>query len=283
MTIHRRRTQFVGLILMLLVMSLWGTQVAANDVQEIDTKRWHVNLALGYGQLDNPRFKSEPIRSLVLPSVSYYGDRFYLENLTLGYSLYESDQVIIDLQTHLNEDGLLFELKGLGNVLLSDLLGYAPINDPFEEPNYADVERNISYLAGIYMELPTPWVTASLGAYQDISGVHHGHEVLFKLNRRFEYEHFATAVELGWAYKSSELSRYYYEIGPAEVHQESDRFRQYSGINSYARGILNLPLNPSWSLVAILEYNRIDSGIARSPLLDKQHYWGGFLGFSYAF
>lgn len=276
-------------VLKLILAVVWGTlfmlarPVLANDLQAIETDRWHVEIAVGYGQLDNPRFKSEPIRSVVLPSVSYYGDRFYLDNLTLGYSLFETDNVLVDVQTHVNEDGLLFELKGLGNVLLSDLLGYAPINDPYEQPQYADVERNISVLGGVYTEVPTPWFTASMGAYQDLTDVHNGHEILLKFNRRFAFEHFTTAIEFGWTYKSAELTRYYYEVGPDDIAMDVYGNRLSGGVNSHVRGVVNIPLNASWRVVAILEYNTIDADIAHSPLLDAQHYWGGFFGFSYAF
>lgn len=141
------RQQF---LLLALLVSCSPT-LQAKEIETVSTGEWQISLAVGYGLLENPRVKVDNISSWVLPSWYYYGENFYVENFTLGYSLYESESFIIDLQTRFNEDGFFYEFDGLNKLLLSDILGFTPVNESLNPKikTFEEIERNLSYLAGL--------------------------------------------------------------------------------------------------------------------------------------
>lgn len=280
----------VRLVLLLLLWvplpALAQPTAATPATQLADVGEWHLSVALGYGYIENPRVQSDGANTYLLPSVSYYGERFYLENTTLGYSLYEGERVLLDLQSKLNEDAFHFEIDGLKNVLLSEVLGYAPIaaTGPLEpkQPR-TDVSRRLSYMAGLHALMPTRFGNLSFGAYQDITSVHNGHELQAKFNRTFTFEHWAFAVEAGLTYKSNELLNYYYAVMPSDRDHYQRHYADDNRLSHHLRLITKVPLSERWNAVAVVEYNGLAEAIQRSRLIEERSYLGAFFGFSYDF
>lgn len=52
--------------------------------------QWQFNLALGAGLRQNPLLHKSDTPLILLPEVSYYGERFFLKNLEFGFTLFES-------------------------------------------------------------------------------------------------------------------------------------------------------------------------------------------------
>ena len=48
-----------------------------------------MSVSLGIGSRSNPVMGESDIPLVVIPQISYYGKRFFLENLDLGVTLYE--------------------------------------------------------------------------------------------------------------------------------------------------------------------------------------------------
>lgn len=77
----------------LLLCALWVALPArAQDLCEPDcvpVGDWRVSVGLGAGMRSNPLHQGEDTPLVVLPEVSYYGERFFLENLEMGFTLFE--------------------------------------------------------------------------------------------------------------------------------------------------------------------------------------------------
>lgn len=278
--------QIIKIFMLFFTASTFSVLADLSELQKVKTDQWYISAAVGYGYQQSPRIKSDGTHAYILPSIAYYSDKFYLENTTLGYSLYESEKLIIDIQSKLNEDAFHFKIDGLKHVLMSDIFGYAPINNiGFEDasPRYTNITRKISYLAGIYIAVPMRFTNFSIGAYQDISNVHNGHEVQAKLNHTFNFEHFAVAYEIGITYKSNELLNYYYALTPQDRQYFESTYKDDERISGHIRLITKVPLNTRWSVVAIAEYNYLAKAIQRSQLIVEKDYLGYFFGFSYDF
>ncbi|MCE9776424.1 MipA/OmpV family protein [Shewanella algae] len=260
-----------------------------NAMETIPVDEFRLALALGYGRLDNPRVHAKPIETFLLPSWSYYSERFYLENFTLGYSLYESDNWLFDLQTKLNEDGFFFEFDGLNKLFLSDIIGFSPYKGQVIRPNgnsepiLDEIQRHISYLGGVSVTWVTPYTDINLGLFQDISGVHDGNELQLRLKKSLLYSWGALGLELGAIRKSESLVRYYYQLTPEESGPLRLSYTPSASINYHARLLVNLPLWQDINLVMVTEYTWLDSGITNSPMIDKDGYLSGFIGLSYRF
>lgn len=249
-----------------------------------------LSVAMGYGVVDNPRANAEPIRTYLVPNLEYYGDSFYINNFTLGYSLLENETFYLDLQSRLNDDGLFFELDGLSGIFATDLFGIKDQTQPITRPGkpapvvvYNKIERNVSYLGGGNFTWLSPVGDLSFGAFKDISGVHHGRELHLRYKYTFAAWSAVWGVELGLTQKDADLVRYYYQVTNEERKRIVFRGNPRTTLNSHVKFVVNKGLNEHWSLVTLLEYNRLGKGIAESALIDKSHYWTGLVGVSYAF
>jgi len=278
--------QVINILILFLTISTFSVFAAFSESQEVETDQWYISAAVGYGYQQSPRIKSDGTNAYILPSIAYYGDKFYLENTTLGYSLYESEKLVIDIQSKLNEDAFHFKIDGLKNILMSDIFGYTPINNAGVEssiPEHTDITRKISYMAGVYISTPTKYANISIAAYQDISDIHYGHEIQTKLNRTFIFEHWAAAFEIGLTYKSNELLNYYYSLMPEDEQYFESTYKNDKRISGHIRLLTKVPLNTSWDFVAIAEYNYLAKAIQRSRLIVDKDYMGFFFGFNYDF
>lgn len=274
----------IALTTLLLTICCWTKRAAAEDY--VDINQWQFAVAVGYGQVDNPRSNAKPITTYVLPSVQYYGERFYLDNFTLGYSLFENDTFLFDLQSRLNEDGLFFELDGISKLLVTDLFGIDTGKGPGRPGrpiNYAAIERNVSYLAGGNFTWISPIGDISLGAYQDVTGVHHGNEWHLRYKYTTDLFNIAWGVEFGITQKSYNLVKYYYYLRDDELQTARTKYKPHTALNGHLKLVANKRLAEHWTLISLVEYDHLGSGIADSPLIEKNHYLSGFIGVSYAF
>src|ERR1044072_886169 len=53
--------------------------------------RWEISASVGLGQRSNPVEGRSNIPLVVIPHISWYGKRFFLENLEVGYTLYDGE------------------------------------------------------------------------------------------------------------------------------------------------------------------------------------------------
>ena len=68
-----------------------------------------INVSIGYGTRTNPVVGRDDIPLFVIPHVSYYGQRFFLESLEPGVTLYESDANTFNLIATPGFDRVFFE------------------------------------------------------------------------------------------------------------------------------------------------------------------------------
>jgi outer membrane protein len=273
---------------LLLILLPLCSGVRAEELQQVAPGDWQVSLALGYGMLENPRAKTENITTYVLPSWYYYGDRFYVENFTLGYSLYENDWISVDLQGQLNDDGIFFEYDGVGKLLLSDIMGFTPIREPISRPGREveptpEVERKLSYMAGISATWYTPAFDLTTGVFHDVTGVHNGYEWQLSARKAFGWSWGALGLEAGGVYKNADLVDYYYNVRPEEFARPIRLKPMEAATNWYVKAVLNVPITDSLTFVTTLKHTQLGKPIRDSVLIDADGYFAGFVGVSYSF
>src|SRR6185295_3110460 len=84
--------------------------IAVGDLQ--------VSLSFGYGTRTNPVVGRDDIPLFVIPYLSYYGKRFFLESLEPGVTLYESDAHTFNLIATPGFDRVFFSRHDPQNILL---------------------------------------------------------------------------------------------------------------------------------------------------------------------
>lgn len=273
----------LGLFLLILASGVgcisWSTQA------QTDTELgWNFQLAAGYGRLDNPLKEAHDLNTVLLPSIRYYGENLYVENFTIGYSLLETRDLLIDIEGRLNEDGLLFSLNGLNRLLATDLFSFTPTKIPIRGPlRYEDIKRRASYLTGLSVTFPSQYGDWVFGHYRDVSGVHHGSETQLRYQLHYDWASWVFGLELGMIYKDRPLVDYYYRLSKEELG--AYRMPQTVGgsHNYHARLVANLPLNDQWSYVMSVEHTWLGAGIGQSFLIEDRDYGVYFVGIAYAF
>lgn len=85
--------------------------------------RWDISVAFGAGIRTNPIAGGDNLPIIIVPDVSYYGKRFYLEKYTLGFSLIEKPIFTTNLVLTPSFDQAYFQSWGLGNLTIDTGVG----------------------------------------------------------------------------------------------------------------------------------------------------------------
>src|ERR1700678_302163 len=121
--------------------------------------KWNFSVALGAGVRTNPLVGGQDIPLVVIPQFSYYGKRFFIDDLDLGFTLAENATNTLNLVASPGYDRVFFYRSDLQNIFVGGFptgFGDAALAVPAERvpsntPNAIQVpprSRGITYLAG---------------------------------------------------------------------------------------------------------------------------------------
>src|SRR5207237_6354188 len=80
--------------------------------------RWNLSVALGAGIRTNPVVHSQDIPLVVVPQFSYYGKRFFIDNLDPGVTLFEGEASTLSLIASPGYDRVFFYRSDLQNIFI---------------------------------------------------------------------------------------------------------------------------------------------------------------------
>ncbi len=273
-------------------MVLYSATTYADDTQyevplgEAKVGQWSFSLLAGYAEIKNPLNKHDDIKTYVLPTWSYYGDNFYIDNTTIGYSLLETDNLLFDLSGYLNEDGALFNLDH-ANLSFLDISHYVPrvekLRPNAPEPTFDKIERNFSYMAGISIHWINDYIQARLVYGKDVTAGHGGEEVTFSLFNYYHLGDFKFNWQLGAVRKSQQLVEYYYQFRPEEINGFKSSYKFNAVNNKFAQIAASYQLSKQFDLVLSVKKTWLDEGLLITPLVAKDSYIKWVAGINYKF
>src|SRR5690606_12987875 len=154
-----------------------------SDVCSSDLE-WQFSVALGIGVRTNPVLDNDDIPLLVLPEVSYNGERFFLQNLDLGVILVEDDVQQFNLLITPSYDQVFFDRWDANNFILtaSDTLTSPSFGPSVERLNLpVDTnqlrKRRMSGLAGFEYNRTLGSIDIQVHGLQEFTGFHQGQEL----------------------------------------------------------------------------------------------------------
>lgn len=265
-----------------LVFSAFSFTTFAEDAA---VDEWTFSIYLGDGKIENPIAELHDLDVTAFPSVSFYGERFFIEGTTIGYSLYETDDVIVDLVGLLNEDGLFHHFNDHDEFSVINILGFNPTAGG-KLITFEPIKRDISYLGGISATFINDYFDTRLGIYQDITGVHDGNEMHLSISKSFSTQWFNAYIEFGEVIKSRKLVEYYYQFQDAELArlQALKSFYEPSrSTNLYYKLQIEVPITESFSVVGLVKQTQLGNKIRQSFLVAKGNYLASFIGLRYQF
>ena len=289
----------------------------ANDGQA-DVGAWSIGINAGLGQRSAFITGQDDLDIYLLPDIHYYGEQFFFDNGTLGYTLSEQQDFAFSLIGELNPYGLYFEQSAFGESFNSlYLLNSRSIagesseanseqpnglvtTDPnslvfgtSEEPSIGD------HFSGDVYNLPKPDLSIDLGVQgnwffsdnqsitvklvKDVSSKHSGFRAKFNWSMHQRIAQVKLNLSLGFDWLSEDASNYYFGISPQSPEFAGRGYKTGSSTNPFVAITGSYPISKKLSLVAHLKYLKLDADIADSPITSESYTLTHFAGIHYKF
>lgn len=233
-----------------LVTCIWLQPLAAEEAQS------RFMLGMGVGRYETLLHGDTDNNMYLVPRWQYYKDRFYIENLDLGFNLVEKPSWSIDLTTKQSFDAVLTRTGGLRDSFVKGL-ATAVLPTPIGIPWDTDIttlltiqRRQLSYLGGVTAYYRTDNVQLSTAWHTDISGVHEGTEWYNELAVRSEWQGLQIGASAIVRRVDTAYSNYYFGVWEADTIKKLYMFKPGAQWIPATKLSLHYPINDQWSLIA---------------------------------
>ena len=244
--------------------------------------QWNFSVSLGAGIRTNPLANGHDIPLAIIPEVSYYGSHFFLDNLDLGVTLVDSDANTFSLVASPGYDRVFFYRYDLQNIFVSGFAadGVAVQTVSRETPGaiqFPSRPRRVTYLAGPEWTFKFEGVVGQLDFLHEITEQNHGNEIRAALGIPLieKDKGGSLSLNVGITWESAAIVNYYYG--------ESNVYLGGSSLNPFFKFKYGRSLAGKWRLDAFVEYERLGSAIANSPIVANHFVVTAFVGATYPF
>ncbi len=234
-----------------------------------------VSLSFGYGTRTNPVAGRSDIPLFVIPQVSYYGERFFLESLEPGVTLYESDAHTFNLIATPGFDRVFFSRGDLQNVIVSGLQSAVVGTDApsFGEQSFPVGRRHTTYLAGPEWIFRHRDFIGQVNALYEATGRHQGYEVRAAVSAPLVQARQSLIVNAGLTWKSAATVDYYYGV--------QGFYSPDGALSPFIKLSYALPLSERWTFSAFVHYEHLGASISDSPIVTDGEVVTAFAGFNF--
>ncbi|MFO7306067.1 MAG: MipA/OmpV family protein [Gammaproteobacteria bacterium] len=265
-----------------LVLILWSAAAAAQtpcrapSADCVIVGKWEISLSIGYGERSNPIAANSDIPLHLLPQISYYGKRFFLENLELGFTLHETDAHMFNVIAAPGYDRVFFVRNDLQNIFVSAStvsLNAPPTAVPSFElvREYPIGGRRTTYLVGPEWLFRAGRFVGQLDALREVTGEHDGYEVRAAIATPVVQSKSSLVVSAGLTWKSSALVQYYYGV--------DGLYEPGAALNPFIKLGFVHPLSERWSFSTSVHHERLADSITDSPIVAEDSVTTFFAGF----
>ncbi len=239
--------------------------------------RWNFSVALGAGAMTNPLVNGKDIPLVLVPQFSYYGKRFFIDDLDLGFTAAEIGGNTFNLVASPGYDRVFFYRSDPQNLFYNGLPD-SPAQESAQTPGAVPVPprpRHITYLAGPEWTLKYDGISSQLDVLHEITGQNGGTEVRAAVGVPLLQARGALTASVGMTWKSAAIVNYYY--GMNNLYEAGSAFDPFIKLG------YTLPLAGKWRFSTFAEYERLGSAIADSPIVAERYVATAFVGAIYTF
>lgn len=274
----------------------------------VEVGSWQFSIGVGAGVRTNPLVDAEDIPLVLIPQLSYQGERFFIENLDIGFIAAESNNQQLNLLITPSYDQVFFHRWDAGNFFISSNgLGTSgsggefvkeddeelPVidQDPtggvtgpeFSQRSWRDLDdRHMAGLAGVEYNLTFNELELQLQYLQDVTKVHDGDEARMVIAKPWSRGKQRMLVSLGLNWQSQAVIQYYYGVSEEEA-DSNNRYTATDGISQIIRVDWNYKLTDSWDLRVLASVRHLPDAISASPLVNDNKVITAFVGGVYHF
>jgi len=272
---------------------------------------WEFSLSVGAGVTTNPVNGGDNIPLILIPEISYYGENVFFENNTLGYTFFDSDNVIVSVITKLNHENAYFSRWHPQNIFIESttassgspidvgtpdegLPGQGLTDDELNDENQR-LEVNIDDIASkdwaIDAGVQINWfinqtIDIQVQLLHDINKVYNGFNSQVQLTKMVNFKQLpdtALSYSLGANINSENLVDYFYGIPPESDLSQEQVYQGKLSVNPYFRLDLTHQISARWNAKFTLKRLFLDNGTSDSPLVKDNHINTIFAGVTYDF
>lgn len=251
--------------------------------------KWNFSLSLGAGVRTDPVVHESAIPLPVIPQFSYYGKRFFIDDLDAGVTLVDGDENSLNLIASPGYDRVFFYRSDPQNIFVTDLsalgsnlrghavtLAHKPDGSDVVAVNFPPRSRQWTYLAGPEWTFKYGRVTGQLDVLHEITGHNHGDEVRAALGMPVSHAGGTWTADIGLTWKSSAIVNYYY--WSPEIYGGGG-----AAVDPFIKLAFSRPLNEKWKITSFVESERLGNAIANSPIVNARYVTTTFVGVTYSF
>jgi MipA family protein len=286
---HMRHTLGAGVALLWMLKGLVPAQAATDNERDckgpsqecVAIGHWNFSVALGAGLRTNPLATGKDIPLAVIPQLSYYGKRFFIDNLDLGFTLWERGGNTLNVIATPGYDRVYFYRTDLQNFLVGFPDAFEPATPGIVGPGTPGATKvsprapRITYLAGPEWTFKYGPVSGQLDLLRDATGQNSGAEIRAALGIPLLTSKGTVSSNIGFTWKSAATVNYYYRV--PILYSGSAAF------NPFLKLGYTLPLSSKWRFNSFIEYERLGNGIADSPIVAEHSVATFFTGAIYTF
>ena len=240
--------------------------IAVGDLQ--------ISLSVGVGTRTNPVVGRDDIPLFVLPYLSYYGERFFLDSLEPGVTLYESDAHTFNLIATPGFDRVFFSRHDPQNIIVPFVANVPSLNGQTKQEQTITVgHRHTTFLAGPEWLFRHGNYIGQVSALYEVSGRHKGYEVHAAVSRPLIQSRQSLVLNAGLTWKSAATVDYFYGV--------PDLYRAGDALSPFVKLSYALPLSERWTLTAFVHYEYLDNTIFDSPIVSDREVVTAFAGFNF--
>jgi outer membrane protein len=275
---------------------IWAKCIETNE-QCAPIDEWEFSLAIGAGILTNPMHGGSNIPLVLIPQISYYGEKMFFENNALGYSIYEETKLSLSAISLINRENGFFNRWHPSNVFSpvntnaftendssSDELTNKESSEPAIDVNDID-SRKWALDAGIQAN----WFISEnnhlkVRLLHDVNNVYNG------FNGKIEFSHHFTGfgmpntqwrITTGVNWLSKKQVDFYYGIDENDTDKTSYYYQGKSAFNPYIKIHSNYNINNNWRFTFTARVEVLAQAITNSPLIKDETIETIFLGVVY--
>lgn len=266
--------------------SAWGQSTCrAPSADCVAVGEWDISLSIGYGERSNPIVGNSDIPLYLLPQISYYGERFFLENLEFGFTFYEGQTHTFNVIAAPGYDRVFFYSNDLQNIFVSGAttlsVNVPPSLETADAPFFELIEdypirdRHTTYLVGPEWLFRFGDFIGQVDALREVTGEHDGYEVRAAIAAPIVQSTSSLVVSAGLTWKSSQLVRYYYGV--------DNLYEPGAALNPFIKLGFAHPLSERWTFNAFVHHERLDDAVSNSPIVIENSVTTAFAGFAFKF
>jgi MipA family protein len=251
-----------------------------------------ISVSFGAGTRSNPVAGRSNIPLVVIPQVSYYGKRFFLESLEPGVTLYEGDTHVFNVIATPGFDRVFFSRSDPQNIFVASIgsvVGGAGVPgsvggvenpgsvggdpQPQEGVEFPAHARRATYLAGPEWLFTYGKLVGQVAALYEVTDRHGGYEMRGAVAVPLIQAKHSLVASAGGTWKSAETVDYYYGV--------RNFYRPGAALSPFVKLSYSLPLAERWTLSAFVHYEYLGDAIVDSPIVSDPEVVTAFAGFNF--